>query len=278
MGELDGQIAFVTGAGSGLGHEIALTLARAGAHVAVNDLRAEPARAVHDELERLGAAIACGPLVGDVADSTQVRSWFERLAASTGGRLDVLVNNAGYADNDSETQARMARQINELMAGGPVTTPFETTMRLTDERWTRMLAVHMNGTFFCTREALWLMTPRRNGRIINMASIGGLTGIPAATHYSAAKGGIIAFTKALAREVGSQGILVNAIAPGYIDTPLLNVMGEQREAQTALIAMQTMLGRLGEAREIAATALFLASPGSSYFTGQVLSPNGGLVI
>ena len=98
------------------------------------------------------------------------------------------------------------------------------------------------------------------------------------THYSAAKGGIVAFTKALAREVGPQGILVNAIAPGYIDTPLLDVMGDQRAMQTAMIALQTAVGRLGEAREIAATALFLAGPGASYFTGQVLSPNGGLVI
>jgi len=111
-----------------------------------------------------------------------------------------------------------------------------------------------------------------------MASIAGTTGIAGVTHYSAAKGGIVAFTKALAREVGPQGILVNAIAPGYIDTPLLDVMGDQRAMQTAMIALQTAVGRLGEAREIAATALFLAGPGASYFTGQVLSPNGGLVI
>jgi NAD(P)-dependent dehydrogenase (short-subunit alcohol dehydrogenase family) len=111
-----------------------------------------------------------------------------------------------------------------------------------------------------------------------MASIGATTGIAGAAHYSAAKGGIAAFTKALAREVGPQGILVNAIAPGYIDTPLLDVLGDQRAGYAALIAAQTAVGRLGEAREVAATALFLASPGASYFTGQVLSPNGGLVI
>src|SRR5881396_735913 len=274
MPDLDGKIAFVTGAGSGLGREIALTFARAGARVAVNDLAA----AVQEELAVLGAAISCGPLVGDVSDSARVRAWFETLGQTTGGRLDVLVNNAGYADVDPETHARMRRQIDELAAGGPVVTALDATRRMSDERWTRMLAVHLNGTFFCTREALGLMVPQGSGRIVNMASIAGTTGIAGVTHYSAAKGAIIAFTKALAREVGPQGILVNAIAPGYIDTPLLDVMGDQRAMQTAMIALQTAVGRLGEAREIAATALFLAGPGASYFTGQVLSPNGGLVI
>jgi NAD(P)-dependent dehydrogenase (short-subunit alcohol dehydrogenase family) len=122
------------------------------------------------------------------------------------------------------------------------------------------------------------MEPAGSGRIINMASIAGLTGIASVPHYSAAKGGIIALTKAVAREVSARGILVNAIAPGYIDTPILDAVGEARAAYSALIAMQTPVGRLGEAREIAATALFLAGPGASYFTGQVLSPNGGLVI
>ena len=276
MGDLDGKIALVTGAGSGLGREIALAFARAGARVAVNDLRAESARATH---EALGAAgLACGPLVGDVADSALVRGWFDAHARATSGRLDVLVNNAGYAELDPDTLARMAAQLQELTTTGQVTTALETTQRMSDERWTRMLAVHLNGTFFCTREALRLMAPARSGRIINMASVAGTTGLAGSPHYSAAKGGIIAFTKALAREVGPQGILVNAIAPGYIDTPLLDVTGEQRAVQTAFIAMQTAVGRLGEAREVAATALFLAGPGASYFTGQVLSPNGGLAI
>jgi 3-oxoacyl-[acyl-carrier protein] reductase len=278
MGDLDGKIALVTGAGSGLGREIARTFAGAGARVAVNDLREAAAASVHDELSQRGAALPCGPLVGDVADSSHVRRWFETLARATGGRLDVLVNNAGYADNDPESHARMARQVEELMAGRRPTTALDTTRRMSDERWIRMLAVHLNGTFFCSREALGLMAPRGGGRIINMASIAATTGIAGAAHYSAAKGGIVGFTKALAREVGAQGILVNAIAPGYIDTPILDVLGAQRAAQTGLIATQTLVGRLGEAREIAATALFLAGPGATYFTGQVLSPNGGLVV
>src|SRR5207237_4096733 len=111
MAELDGKVAFVTGAGSGLGREITLTFARAGARVAVADLRPAAAAAVDAELRALGAALACGPLAGDVADAAAVRGWFERLGDATGGRLDILVNNAGHADTDPETQARLARQV-----------------------------------------------------------------------------------------------------------------------------------------------------------------------
>lgn len=277
MADLDGDVAFVTGAGSGLGRAIALGLADAGARVAVNDLRAESAAAIHAELARRDRA-ACAPLVGDVADSAAVANWFETLAAATGGRLDVLVNNAGFADLDPETETRFGQQLGELMAGGPITTPLDATRRLSDERWSRMLRVHLDGTFYCTRAALHLMAPRCRGRIINMASIGATTGIAGAPHYCAAKGGIVSFTKSVAREVGNQGILVNAVAPGYIDTPLLDVFGAQREMQTRFLAMQTLVGRLGEAREVAATVVFLAGPGASYFTGQVLSPNGGMVV
>src|SRR6185503_17027631 len=127
-----------------------------------------------------------------------------------------MVNNAGFAEADDETLARFRKQIEEVTTQGRITTSLDSTERMTDERWSRMLAVHLNGTFYCTREALRLMRPRGAGRIISIASIAG------AAHYSAAKGGIVAFTKAVAREVGPLGVLVNAIAPGYIDTPLLN--------------------------------------------------------
>src|SRR5262249_43201272 len=163
---------------------------------------------------------------------------------------------------------RLGRQVEEITTTGRVTTALDTTRRMSDERWSRMIAVHLTGTFNCTRAALDLMVPRRSGRIINMASIGATTGIAGATHYSAARAGTASCTNAPAGEVGPQAILVTAIAPGYIDTPLLDVFGAARAANTALIAAQTILGRLGEAREVAATALFLASPGASYFTGQ----------
>src|SRR2546422_10087529 len=167
MPDLDGKVAFVTGAGSGLGREIALTFARTGARVAVNDLRAAAAEAVREELAGLGAAVSCGPLVGDVSDSTRVRGWFETLGQTAGGRLDVLVNNAGYADVDPETHERMRRQLGELAAGGPVVTALDATRRMTDERWTRMLPAHLNGTLFCSAAALGLMAPQRSARITN---------------------------------------------------------------------------------------------------------------
>ena len=161
MAELDGQVAFVTGAGSGLGREIALTFARAGARVAVNDLRPEPAARVHAEIEALGGALSCGPLAGDVSDSAAVRAAFARLAEATKGRLDIQVNNAGYAEADEETLACFRKQIEEITTQGRITTSLDSTERMTDERWSRMLAVHLNGTFYCTREALRLMRPRR---------------------------------------------------------------------------------------------------------------------
>ena len=277
MGKLTGKIAFVTGAGSGLGREIARVFAAEGARVAVNDLRTDSAAAIHQELSRRNAALG-EPFVGDVADSAVVAGWFASLDEAGGGQLDILVNNAGYADADAETQRRIGVQLQEIQSTGKITTALDATARLSDESWQRMLAVHLNGTFYCTREALGRMAPRRQGRIISMASIAGLTGIASVPHYSAAKAAIIGFTKAVARDVAPHGILVNAIAPGYIDTPILDVLGDQRAMQTTLLAAQTPLGRLGEAREIASTALFLASDASSYFTGQVLSPNGGMVI
>ncbi|HEY8515259.1 MAG TPA: SDR family oxidoreductase [Candidatus Binatia bacterium] len=278
MKDLDGKIAFVTGAGSGLGREIALTFGRAGARVIVNDLRAEAAERTHAELEKIDAVTHCGPQIGDVSDPEQVRRFFAAIGHATRERLDILVNNAGHADTEPETVRRMMQQLGEMQSTGRIATALEATSRLSDERWRKMMAVHVDGTFFCTREALKIMQFQRSGRIINIASIAGLTGIGGVPHYSAAKGAIIAFTKAVARDVAPYDILVNAIAPGYIDTPLLDVLGEQRATQTAVIAAQTLLGRLGEAREVAATALFLAGPGASYFTGQVLSPNGGLVV
>ena len=195
------------------------------------------------------------------------------------GALDILVNNAGIAEgapgDREKIRARSEARRDELMGGGPVTTHWDLTQDMSDEAWHRMIGVHLNGTFFCTREALRLMARRNRGAIINMSSVAALMGLETSPHYSAAKGGILAFTRAVSREVASRGIRVNAICPGYIDTPMTRPMSPVSQR---LIIARTPLGRWGEPEEIAATAAFLASDDASYFTGQWLSPNGGLFI
>jgi len=137
-----------------------------------------------------------------------------------------------------------------------------------------MLAVHLNGTFYCTREALRLMSRRNRGAIVNISSVAALAGIPVAPHYGAAKAGILGFTRSMAREVASRGIRVNAICPGWIDTPMTQDLPPMMRS---MAERQTPLGRFGEPREIANAALFLASDEASFVTGQWLSPNGGLL-
>jgi 3-oxoacyl-[acyl-carrier protein] reductase len=270
---LEGKIALVTGGGSGIGRAIAQRFAEEGARVVVNDIRKEAA-------ERVAADIGAGrarAIAADVADSAAVRTMFEEIERAFGG-LDILVNNAGIGEVDSSGRealaAKVEARVGEMMMGGKVETHWDITQSLSDEVWSRMLAVHLNGTFYCTREALKLMSRVNRGAIVNISSVAGLMGIEAAPHYGAAKAGILGFTRSVAREVASRGIRVNAICPGFIDTPILDPL----PPITRIIAeRQTPLGRLGEPREIAAAALFLASDESSFVTGQWLSPNGGLL-
>jgi len=270
---LEDRVALITGGGSGIGRAIALRFAAEGATVVVNDVKQETAQKTVGELGRPGLA-----LQADVSDAAQVRAMFARVEREFGGRLHVLVNNAGIAETSPEerkrlrgmTEARLAESI-----AGQITTHWDVTENMSDESWHRMIGVHLNGTFFCTREALKLMSRGNQGSIINMSSVAALTGLETVPHYSAAKGGILSFTRAVAREVGSRSIRVNAICPGYINTPMTAGISEM--AQRLLIA-RTPLGRWGEPEDIAATAAFLASDDSSFYTGQWLSPNGGLVI
>jgi len=193
--------------------------------------------------------------------------------------LDALVNNAGIALGPGEDlEARRQRaeaRIMEMVSGEGIQTHFDVTQEMSDEAWHRVIGVHLNGTFFCTRAALRLMSRQNRGAIVNLSSVAALMGLAQVPHYSAAKGGILALTRAVAREVGSRGIRVNAICPGYIDTPMTQSISPL--ARKALLS-QTPLGRLAEPREVAATALFLACDDSSFYTGQWLSPNGGLFI
>jgi 3-oxoacyl-[acyl-carrier protein] reductase len=270
---LKDKIALVTGAGSGIGRAIAVRFAAEGAQVVVNDLTVERAEAtVKSMVAGRGRAVAA-----DVSDSAQVRAMFAAVERDF-GRLDVLVNNAGIGLTSEEERARLTQvaeaRIGETLAG-EIKTRWDVTVNMTDAAWRRMLAVHLDGTFYCAREALRLMLRASSGIIINLSSVAALTGLETAPHYSAAKGGILSFTRALAREVGAHGIRVNAICPGYIDTPMTAGMSPLLQK---VILSRTPLGRWGEPEEVAATALFLASDEASFYTGQWLSPNGGLVM
>ena len=271
--KLEGRVALVTGAGSGIGRATAILFANEGAQVIVNDKDRETAGAT---VEAMGAARERGyAYQADVSDSAAVRAMFAELKRRFGA-LDVLVNNAGIGetgDRRDEINRTGEAQLQELLSGGPIKSHWDVTTSLSDEEWRQMIDVHLGGTFFCTREALKLMVQKNRGSIINMSSVAGLNGIALAAHYGAAKGGILGFTRSVALEMATRNIRVNAICPGWIETPMTEYFTPfLKMSITARIPMM----RWGQPEEIAATALFLASDDSAYYTGQWLSPNGGL--
>lgn len=243
--KLTNKTAVITGAGSGLGRAIALRFAAEGARIVVAELNeasgAETACLIQTQG---GEAIA---VTTDVSDAAAVAQLFQTIDAQGWG-VDILVNNAGQ---------------------GGTLTPLH---QLTDEAWQAMIATHLNGTFYCTRAALQRMLPRQSGAIINLSSVAGLAGMPMGVSYSAAKAGIIGFTKAAGKEVARFGIRINAIAPGWVETPILDHLPDKLRDG---MANTVPLGRIGQPEEIAALALFLASDEASYVIGQVISPNGG---
>jgi NAD(P)-dependent dehydrogenase (short-subunit alcohol dehydrogenase family) len=269
MNRLQGKVALVTGAARGLGLAIAKRFVEEGASVVLNDLDA-------DATEKAAAPLGGIAFAADVADSAAVARMFAAVSARC-GRLDVLVNNAGVSgvERDPERAARFRRlqlqQAQELAAGGPVRTHLDQTIEMTDEEWHCMLAVHLDGTFFCSRAALSMMNPQLSGSIINMGSIMGTAGGAGAAAYCAAKAGILGFTRSLAREVVTRNIRVNAIAPGWIETDMTAFLAEMKP----MIALQTPMHRLGDPDDVAWAAVYLASEEAKFVTGQVLSPNGG---
>ena len=239
----------ITGASRGIGRASALAFARAGYAVAAGyHTGASEAAQLLSQLRELGADAET--FQADVADRIQVEAAVSRMTARF-GHIDVLVNNAGIA------------------------APQKLLGDFSPQEWERLLAVNVTGLFYTCRAVLPQMIARKSGRIINLSSIWGICGGSCEVPYSTAKAAAIGFTKALAKEVGPSGITVNCVAPGVIDTQMNAALPPQ--ALEAL-AEETPLGRLGTPEEVAACILFLAGEQGAFLTGQVLSPNGGLVI
>jgi NAD(P)-dependent dehydrogenase (short-subunit alcohol dehydrogenase family) len=245
---LSGRTAIVTGARRGIGRAIALALAGQGADVVVGDISQEDCQKVVDEIERLGRkglAVKC-----DVSSGSNVEAMVKKTVAKF-GRVDILVNNAG------------------IIAYRPF-------LELTDDDWDRTLNVNLKGQFLCARAAAREMVKNKRGRIINIASISsGGCGIafPLITHYTASKGGVMGLTKALALELTPQGINVNAICPGAIDTSMAE--GAKESGQLEKVLARVPKGRLGQPEEIADLAVFLASDESEYISGAAIVIDGG---
>ncbi|WP_159588331.1 SDR family NAD(P)-dependent oxidoreductase [Chelativorans xinjiangense] len=247
MSPAAGKVALVTGAGSGIGAAIAERLAHEGFRVAVNDLSAEASARTADAIVANGGVAA--PFAADVSSEAAVEDMIEAASARFGG-IDLLVNNAGHGHQAAFLDISLAE--------------FE-----------RMFAVHVRGTFLMIRAVLPAMLERGEGVIVNIASQLGQVGGVELVHYAGAKGAIIAMTKSLAREVSTRGVRVNAIAPGPINTPLVEALSDDwKKAKAAALP----LGRFGEPREVAGAVAFLASPDGALFVGQTLGPNSGDVM
>jgi 3-oxoacyl-[acyl-carrier protein] reductase len=242
--ELSGQVALVTGATRGIGRGIAEALYAAGAKVAVTGRNAETAQAAAAALGERAAGFGC-----DVAVAAEVEAAVAGAEAAL-GPVGILVNNAGITRDNL-------------------------LLRLSDEEWDAVLDANLKGAFHATRAVIRGMMKRRTGRIINIASVVGLTGNKGQANYAASKAGLIGFTKSVAREYASRNVLVNCIAPGYIETDMTAAL--PKDTRDVLLG-QIALGRLGRPADVAGAVLFLASELASYMTGQVLVVDGGMVI
>lgn len=245
---LDGRHALVTGASRGIGRAVALAFAAEGASVALNFAgNVAAAEAVRAEIESAGGKAILVP--ADVSDENAVEDMVKTVTEAFGS-IDILVNNAGITRDGL-------------------------LLRMKEEDWDAVLNTNLKGVFLCTKAVSKFMMKKRYGRIVNMASVVGVTGNASQANYAAAKAGVIGFTKAMAKELASRGITVNAIAPGFIRSDMTDVLPDKvKEAMLADIP----LGRAGEPADVAKAALFLASDQAAYITGQVLKVDGGMVM
>ena len=240
----NGKTALITGAGRGIGKTIALKLAELGSDIALADMNP-----INDdvlkEIEENGTKCLAYKL--DVTDFDAVDSVVKKIIDETGG-IHILVNNAGITQDNL-------------------------FMRMKPEQWSQVIDVNLNGVFHVTKAVIRTMVKQHSGRIINISSVVGFSGNPGQVNYSSTKSGLIGFTKSLSREVGTRGITVNAVAPGFINTAMTQALNE---SQQQAILSQIPLGRMGEAEDIANAVAFLASEEASYITGTVLHVNGGM--
>lgn len=228
----------ITGGSGGIGAATAKLFAKKGFYVIINYNKSK------EKADKLANEIGGEAICADVSDPNQVKRMFDAA-----GEVDILINNAGIS-------------------------LFKMADETTDEEWKNIMAVNLNSVFYCSREVIGQMIHRRSGSIVNVSSMWGICGASCESAYSAAKAGVIGFTKALAAEVASAGIRVNCIAPGAVDTEMNRKLGEETIAS---VCEETPLGRLGTPEEIAKSIFFLAEE-AGFATGQVFSPNGGLVI
>jgi 3-oxoacyl-[acyl-carrier protein] reductase len=244
--KFDGKTAIVTGAARGIGFETCRQLAEGGAIVAMADVLEEPLKASAEKVLAAGAKQVLTYSV-DVTDEASVEKMIDEVAEKT-GRIDILVNNAGITRDDL-------------------------LLRMEAAEWDLVMTVNLKGTFLMTKHVARHMIRQRAGRIVNLASVSGLVGNPGQANYSASKAGVVGFTRTVARELARKNVCCNAVAPGFIDTDMTQVLPEKaKEMALAAIPLQ----RMGTAAEVAKVVCFLASDEASYVTGHVLPVDGGM--
>jgi len=243
----EGKIAVVTGAARGIGQAIAFNLASQGADVVLCDIKAEWLAETAEGIKKLGRKVFCFEL--DVTNTETVQSVFAAIAAET-GRIDILINNAGITRDGL-------------------------LIRMSEEDWDAVLTVNLKGTFACTKAVSRTMMKQRSGAIVNIASVIGIMGNAGQANYAASKGGVIAFTKSIAKELASRNIRVNAVAPGFIASKMTDALSEEVKGKMLGVIP---LARFGQPEDVANVVSFLAGEQAAYITGVVINISGGMVM